>query len=60
MIMGVLGQVAEWMISERGNFREVEFGIYVGGTYVGTGSVELATRPGAAHHLPPNSNTATS
>ncbi len=47
------------MLSDRGSFREVEFGIYVGGTYVGTGSVELATRPGASHHLPPNSNAAT-
>jgi len=60
MIIGVLGQVAEWMLSDRGSFREVEFGIYAGGIYVGTGSVELATRPGASHHLSPNSNAATS
>jgi len=59
MIITVLGQVAEWMLSDRGSFREVKFDIYAGGTYVGTGSVELATRPGASHHLPPNPNAAT-
>lgn len=55
MIIGALGQVAEWMLSGRGSFREVEFGIYASGTYVGTGSVELDTRPRALH-LAANSN----
>lgn len=49
MMVDALGQVAKWMLSDRGSFREVEFGIYAGGIYVGTGSVELATRPGALH-----------
>ncbi len=59
MIIAALGQVPEWMLSDRGSFREVEFGIYASGTYVGTGSVELDTRPEALQ-LSPNSNVTTS
>lgn len=55
MMINVLSQVAAWMLSNQGSFREVEFGIYAGGTYVGTGAVELAARSGALH-LPPNSS----
>jgi len=55
----VLRQLAAWMLSDRGSFREVEFGIYVGGTYVGTGLVMRALRLEASH-LPPNFNASTS